>query len=101
MQGNVSQFLVGRYNFSPNCKVIAFTGDNPGKWEQENLQKLKLAVGRVQAEIFLEMKLGGFVFYNAFVGFYFVAKLIIFITIKHIKAAMKIKRVLMAFLTLF
>lgn len=27
--GNVSQFLIGRYNFSPNCKVIAFTGDNP------------------------------------------------------------------------
>lgn len=90
MQGNVSQFLIGRYNFNPNCKVIAFTGDNPGKWEQENLQKLKLTVGLVQAEIFLEMKFGGFVFYNAFVGFYFVAKLIIFITfIKHIKAAMK------------
>lgn len=43
----------------------------------------------VQAEILLEMKFGGFVFYNAFVGFYFVAKLIIFITFKHIKAAMK------------
>lgn len=94
MQGNVSQFLIGRYNFSPNCKVIAFTGDNPGKWEQENLHKLKLTgtVGCVivQAEIILEMKFGGFVFYNAFVGFYFVAKLIIFITfIKHLKAAMK------------
>lgn len=43
----------------------------------------------VQAEIFLEMKFGGFVFYNAFVGFYFVAKLIIFITFRHIKAAMR------------
>lgn len=49
----------------------------------------------VQAEIFLEMKFGGFVFYNAFVGFYFVAKLIIFITFRHEK------RVLMAFLTHF
>lgn len=56
---------------------------------QENLQKFKLTVGRVQAEIFLEMKFGGFVFYNAFVGFYFVAKLIIFITFRHIKAAMR------------
>ncbi|XP_022341820.2 xylulose kinase-like [Crassostrea virginica] len=27
--GNVSQFVIGRYNFSPNCKVVAFTGDNP------------------------------------------------------------------------
>ncbi|XP_062570095.1 xylulose kinase-like isoform X2 [Saccostrea cucullata] len=27
--GNVSQFLIGRYHFSPNCKVVAFTGDNP------------------------------------------------------------------------
>ncbi|XP_061184276.1 xylulose kinase-like [Saccostrea echinata] len=27
--GNVSQYLISRYNFSPNCKVVAFTGDNP------------------------------------------------------------------------
>ncbi|XP_046574443.1 xylulose kinase-like isoform X1 [Haliotis rubra] len=27
--GKVSQFLVERYDFSPNCQVGAFTGDNP------------------------------------------------------------------------
>ncbi|XP_048747057.1 xylulose kinase-like isoform X2 [Ostrea edulis] len=27
--GSVSQFLIGRYNFNPSCKVVAFTGDNP------------------------------------------------------------------------
>ncbi|GAB0088170.1 Xylulose kinase [Sergentomyia squamirostris] len=27
--GEISQFFVQRFNFSANCKVIAFTGDNP------------------------------------------------------------------------
>ncbi|KAL3837411.1 hypothetical protein ACJMK2_022770 [Sinanodonta woodiana] len=27
--GNISSYLVSRYNFSPDCKVVAFTGDNP------------------------------------------------------------------------
>ena len=29
-QGNVSSYLTEKYNFSSECKVIAFTGDNPG-----------------------------------------------------------------------
>lgn len=27
--GNIGQFFVQRYNFNPDCKVVAFTGDNP------------------------------------------------------------------------
>lgn len=27
--GNVCSFFVQRYNFNPNCRVVAFTGDNP------------------------------------------------------------------------
>ena len=30
--GSVSSFMVDRYGFSPDCKVIAFTGDNPGRY---------------------------------------------------------------------
>ena len=26
--GSISQFFIQRYNFNPNCKIIAFTGDN-------------------------------------------------------------------------
>ena len=29
LQGNVSKYLVDRYGFSADCKVVAFTGDNP------------------------------------------------------------------------
>ena len=28
LQGNVSSYLAKRYDFSPECKVVAFTGDN-------------------------------------------------------------------------
>ena len=31
MQGNISNYFVERYGFSPDCKVVAFTGDNPGR----------------------------------------------------------------------
>lgn len=27
--GNVSSYFVDRWAFNPNCKVVAFTGDNP------------------------------------------------------------------------
>ena len=43
-QGNVSSYLVERYGFSRDCKVIAFTGDNPGmlnplklKWPEHSV----------------------------------------------------------------
>ena len=29
-QGGVSQYMCERYGFAKDCKVIAFTGDNPG-----------------------------------------------------------------------
>lgn len=27
--GPISNYFVERYNFRPNCRIIAFTGDNP------------------------------------------------------------------------
>ena len=29
-QGSISSYHSDRYGFSPECKVVAFTGDNPG-----------------------------------------------------------------------
>ena len=31
-QGAISSYYVRRYGFSPECKVVAFTGDNPGEY---------------------------------------------------------------------
>ena len=31
IQGSISSYYVDRYNFSPDCAVIASTGDNQGK----------------------------------------------------------------------
>ncbi|XP_041095769.1 xylulose kinase-like [Polyodon spathula] len=36
--GSVSSYYVQRYGFSPDCKVIAFTGDNPGSLAGMRLQ---------------------------------------------------------------
>jgi len=30
IQGFISKYLVDRYGFAAHCRVIAFTGDNPG-----------------------------------------------------------------------
>jgi len=30
-QGFISKYLVDRYGFAADCRVIAFTGDNPGQ----------------------------------------------------------------------
>jgi xylulokinase len=30
--GSISPYFVERYGFSPECKVIAFTGDNPSSF---------------------------------------------------------------------
>lgn len=30
-QGPISSYYVQRYGFPPGCKVVAFTGDNPGE----------------------------------------------------------------------
>lgn len=35
-QGAISSYYVQRYGFSPACKVVAFTGDNPGKCLRRN-----------------------------------------------------------------
>ena len=31
-QGAISSYFVQRYGFPPGCKVVAFTGDNPGEY---------------------------------------------------------------------
>ena len=30
LQGSISSYFVEKYGFSQECKVVAFTGDNPG-----------------------------------------------------------------------
>jgi len=37
--GSVSSYMVERYGFSPSCKVVAFTGDNPASLAGCRLQK--------------------------------------------------------------
>ncbi|MGH0135675.1 UNVERIFIED_CONTAM: hypothetical protein FKN15_057890 [Acipenser sinensis] len=43
-RGSVSSYNVQRYGFSPDCKVIAFTGDNPGSLAGMRLQEGDIAV---------------------------------------------------------
>ena len=33
--GPISNYYVERFGFSPDCKIIAFTGDNPGAFAGE------------------------------------------------------------------
>lgn len=42
--GNVSNYFVERYGFSPDCKVIAFTGDNPSSFAAMALGPSDIAV---------------------------------------------------------
>lgn len=35
--GPISNYYVERYNFSPNCRIIACTGDNPASLVGENI----------------------------------------------------------------
>lgn len=44
VQGHISSYLVDRYGFSPDCKVIAFTGDNPASLAGLCLQEGDVAV---------------------------------------------------------
>lgn len=41
--GKIGSFFVQRYNFSPKCKVVAFTGDNPSAFAGLNLNDECLA----------------------------------------------------------
>ncbi|MBN3293502.1 XYLB kinase, partial [Polypterus senegalus] len=45
--GSVSSHLVRHYGFSPACKVIAFTGDNPGSLAGMRLKEGDIAVSRL------------------------------------------------------
>ncbi len=36
--GSVSEYMVERYGFSPECKVVAFTGDNPASLAGQRLR---------------------------------------------------------------
>lgn len=42
--GNVSNYFVERYGFSPECEVIAFTGDNPSSFAAMGLGPTDIAV---------------------------------------------------------
>ncbi|XP_066300967.1 xylulose kinase-like [Branchiostoma lanceolatum] len=42
--GSISAYYADRYGFSPDCKVIAFTGDNPGSLAGMRLQGGDIAV---------------------------------------------------------
>ncbi|XP_066572721.1 xylulose kinase [Amia ocellicauda] len=42
--GSVSPYFVRRYGFSPDCGVVAFTGDNPGSLAGMRLQEGDIAV---------------------------------------------------------
>uniref|UniRef100_A0AAY4AA96 Xylulose kinase n=1 Tax=Denticeps clupeoides TaxID=299321 RepID=A0AAY4AA96_9TELE len=42
--GEVSSYYVTRYGFSPDCKVVAFTGDNPGSLAGMRLREGDIAV---------------------------------------------------------
>ncbi|ELT90820.1 hypothetical protein CAPTEDRAFT_218878 [Capitella teleta] len=42
--GSISQYFVKRYNFSPDCQIIAFTGDNPASVAGMRLQRGELIV---------------------------------------------------------
>lgn len=42
--GNISKYLVDRFGFSPDCKVVAFTGDNPGSLAGMRLDKGDVAI---------------------------------------------------------
>lgn len=42
--GTVSEYFVERYGFNPECKVIAFTGDNPSSFAALGLDSNDIAV---------------------------------------------------------
>lgn len=42
--GNVSQYLVEHLGFSPDCKVVAFTGDNPASLAGMRIDEGDIAV---------------------------------------------------------
>uniref|UniRef100_A0A8C9W1B1 Xylulose kinase n=1 Tax=Scleropages formosus TaxID=113540 RepID=A0A8C9W1B1_SCLFO len=44
VQGQVSPYYVGRYGFPADCKVVSFTGDNPGSLAGMRLQEGDIAV---------------------------------------------------------
>ncbi|XP_061412947.1 xylulose kinase isoform X2 [Lethenteron reissneri] len=68
--GPVSSYLVQRYGFSPNCQVVAFSGDNPGSLAGMRLQSGDIAVSLGTSDtVFLWLKeprpaLEGHVFCN-------------------------------------
>uniref|UniRef100_A0A8C9VWQ1 Xylulose kinase n=1 Tax=Scleropages formosus TaxID=113540 RepID=A0A8C9VWQ1_SCLFO len=47
VQGQVSPYYVGRYGFPADCKVVSFTGDNPGSLAGMRLQEGDIAVSDV------------------------------------------------------
>ena len=42
--GNISSYMVDRYGFTPDCKVVAFTGDNPASLAGMRLKPNELIV---------------------------------------------------------
>ena len=42
--GSVSQYMVDQHGFNPNCKVVAFTGDNPASLAGMRLKEGDIAV---------------------------------------------------------
>ena len=42
--GHISQYMVQEYGFSPDCKVVAFTGDNPASLAGMRLDKGDIAL---------------------------------------------------------
>ncbi|XP_069047327.1 xylulose kinase isoform X2 [Lepisosteus oculatus] len=55
--GSVSPYFVRRYGFSPDCRVVAFTGDNPGSLAGMRLKEGDIAVSLGTSDtIFLWIK---------------------------------------------
>uniref|UniRef100_A0A8C4Q585 Xylulose kinase n=1 Tax=Eptatretus burgeri TaxID=7764 RepID=A0A8C4Q585_EPTBU len=55
--GNISPYLVERYGFSPNCHVIAFTGDNPASLAGMRLEEGDITVSLGTSDtVFLWLK---------------------------------------------
>jgi len=38
VQGEISQYFVERFGFSPECKILSFTGDNPSSFAGNGLK---------------------------------------------------------------
>ena len=55
--GNISQYFVERYGFSPDCKVVSFTGDNPASLIGMGLRQDDVAVSLGTSDtVFLRLK---------------------------------------------